>query len=500
MVSNHENEDRVADDKANDEPHQSEPQTERKQNRIALNLPDDDGSDVDEFIYYGSVSDVENFHGGATKHHHRRLRQSLRWTWDLDLRLSSLEEDVDKIKGHDGRGSAASQKARRWAKDPKHHQSIKVMSWDDFKAPPAPKGAVDTPGSKHKLRIDPRQGYVIEVLAQEPNFSLRKPATRTPAEGGPQDGSSPSSEADSAGRQSGSSRSTWSKAPPRMRIRSRSLLAHLSDICNGEFNIEPGKMVFLRPYKLFCLYENEIRARYHKLKYEFRDALAGTPREEKNGQEDASEEDNKTEEEPLTTRSANTDGKDSAQALRHFELLIEFLDQYLKPLFDFRTSLMNGEVKKIAFDDLWHLFKLGQEVWVPNKQDEKAGIYKVLKYTGGRELLTQKYGPPSHPISQDLGPGGWSGAFAVQCWNLAFDGDVYRPMLKTFGIRRFDGEKEITSLPIYPLGFDPEHDDIRKQFVSRGEKFLKYTESKNIHLRYLGPDCDENARGEQVRF
>ncbi|KAH7031941.1 P-loop containing nucleoside triphosphate hydrolase protein [Macrophomina phaseolina] len=364
------------------------------------------------------------------------------------------------------------------------------MTWDEFKAPPAPKRTSDTPGSKHKLRIDPRQGYVIEVLTQEPDSSI-KPASRIPGSDEQQDGRPLPPGAESVSHQPAATRSTWSKAPPRVRIRSRLLLAHISEICNAELNMESGKMVFLRPYKLFCLYENEIRARYDKLQREFGAELKAAEDDDERSVGDAK----KTSE---LAKASATDEKDSVEGLRHFRLLIELLDNYLQPLFEFRRSLMTGEAKKIAFDDLWHLFRLGQEVWVPNKQDDKAGIYRVLKYTGGRELLTQKYGGPSHPIVQDLGPGGWSGAFGVQCWNLAFDGDVYRPKLKTFGIRRYEGEKDITSLPIYPLDFDLAKDEIRQRFVVRGETFVKYTQSKNVHLQYLGQDCEENARGEEI--
>lgn len=174
------------------------------------------------------------------------------------------------------------------------------------------------------------------------------------------------------------------------------------------------------------------------------------------------------------------------------------MDEDLKPLFDFRTSLGKKEVTTIAFPELWHLFKHNQEVYVPTSDKEKSGIYRVYKFTGGRNDLPSTLGPLSRPTSELLGPGSWKGAFVLQGWSLTFDGDVYRPQLKTFGIRPYEGEKEITSLPIYPLEHDSNHKTIRESYVANAQNFVDFCQKKGLYRRYNGPNLDPGAKGEQV--
>jgi len=196
--------------------------------------------------------------------------------------------------------------------------------------------------------------------------------------------------------------------------------------------------------------------------------------------------------------SKEDEEKNSRTALEHFRLLIRFMDEDLKHLSELRRAIHDGTLEKICFDDLWHLFDYGQEVLIRDKeQPDKTTAHKVLKFTGGRNIRvnTQLDPPLIRPIADALGPGMWDGAFAVQCWSLHFDSDLYWPHEEVVGIRRYDDEKEITSLPVYPMNFDP-RPGLRDDLLQQGRIFKHFASTQSSHRRYYGKNYDGDARGE----
>lgn len=91
----------------------------------------------------------------------------------------------------------------------------------------------------------------------------------------------------------------------------------------------------------------------------------------------------------------------------------------------------------------------------------------------------------------------WDGAFAVQAWSLHYDSDLYWPHEEVVGIRRFDGEREVTALSVYPMKFDPRA-DLREELIDQGRVFKDFACTKSSHRRYYGRNMDEDARGEHI--
>lgn len=135
--------------------------------------------------------------------------------------------------------------------------------------------------------------------------------------------------------------------------------------------------------------------------------------------------------------------------------------------------------------------------------------YRVIKVTGGRELLspprdTHKLfslakDQPVNPASIKLKDQGYSeGAFVIECFYIDFDGTQYGPVNKTFQIRKFEGEKHITSLLVFPLVYDVNEVTIHKKLIERGDKFAKLSNPKKAkHMQYKGLTLDQHQ--EQVR-
>ena len=90
-----------------------------------------------------------------------------------------------------------------------------------------------------------------------------------------------------------------------------------------------------------------------------------------------------------------------------------------------------------------------------------------------------------------------SGCFVIECFYIDFDGTEYGPVNKIVMIRRFEGEKDINSLPVFPLICDPNSVATRKTLQDRGKRFAVLSNTKNTsHKQYSGLTSDQQQ--EQV--
>lgn len=183
---------------------------------------------------------------------------------------------------------------------------------------------------------------------------------------------------------------------------------------------------------------------------------------------------------------------DTFEALEHLRLLVEFLDNDLKSTFALRRQINSKKDCPIAFSDLWHLYEHGQEVRTPNVQIQ---VYRVAKFTGGRDLVSEyvedhRLRVPSSCIERQ----GSKGAFFVECYSYDFNGTQYGPVRTMFEIRRYEGLRYITSLPVYPLWFDSDPQRERIRMARRGEKFMALAQiNRSAHKSYRGLSLDEHA-------
>ncbi|KAL9119791.1 MAG: hypothetical protein Q9187_003654 [Circinaria calcarea] len=412
---------------------------------------------------------------------------------------------------------------------PKHHLKVVRLAWADFKVKPF---SNDLRMWQHVDEYDPATKSVLEVLvedsriddiqeAQSQEISLPS-ATSVPRSYGSRDTLESSKAAIMHNRHN-------TGVPIRLRIRSTILLKILDEISNAK--VEGGKskekLVFLRPFNLLFTYANEIRARLKLL--ESKHKVTGIPSTEKctpsltEGQDldkvpsigelgsdrvnlqnrqlaaEGSRECNDYKEAELGSISAvqlPLKETETPEALEHLRLLVEFMDCDLYPMWELRRSLAAGTLRKIAFPDLWHLFEHGQEVRTPdNKQIQ---IYRVLAFTGGREVLSPRQDIPPDHASQKLSAEGYSAeAFVVECFYVDFDGVQFGPVNKTVMIRRYDGEKDVASLPVFPLMCDPNQEKTRRDLRKRGEEFIRLANTKVVsHKQYSGLTAEQQQ--EQV--
>ena len=152
--------------------------------------------------------------------------------------------------------------------------------------------------------------------------------------------------------------------------------------------------------------------------------------------------------------------------------------------------LHSHHCEKASFFDLWYLFKPEDEVI----DHEENQAYHVLEVLGPyRQTPEVALG-----IFSDAGSNTRS-SMTISCFYINFDGERLGSVNITFDIPKYDGEKSVTSLPVYPLRFadrKPNTGDedmgetFRQRLIERGVRFMEYT--KITHGYYNGYTLDTN--------
>jgi hypothetical protein len=126
---------------------------------------------------------------------------------------------------------------------------------------------------------------------------------------------------------------------------------------------------------------------------------------------------------------------------------MSFIDHNIKA----QMAHVNSEsCQKIAFLDLWYIFKPGNEV-ISSARDQ---LYRVNRVIGALHN-------PSYP---DHDNGFWAqpSVFQVKCVHMDYNGKIFGPVTEIFDIKKYRGERGITSLRIYPVRYSKDPAQVRQ--------------------------------------
>ncbi|KAK1727021.1 uncharacterized protein BDZ83DRAFT_573334 [Colletotrichum acutatum] len=273
------------------------------------------------------------------------------------------------------------------------------------------------------------------------------------------------------------------KTPERLRIRSWSLLSHLEKITGRAImGLAQSTMIdgikvhsgvaFLRPFKFFAEHHDVIKKSQAEMEAWIH---TGTPKHRRRSHEQANE----------SIRESSTQHDfDDKNLVEDLKLLVRFLDNDLKSTFDLRQKVKDGTALEIEYDDLWHLFARGDIVITTSDPNQ---AYRVINMAGGREPLQYEARYPRSDVEKPVPVDG----FVLDCLSFGSDGTAYIPKLQRLPIHRFHGKRLITSLPVYPLRFDPKHNVLRAEFEAMGTRFLDLTRETSCHKLARGKTLDE---------
>ncbi|KAJ6035827.1 P-loop containing nucleoside triphosphate hydrolase protein [Penicillium herquei] len=357
---------------------------------------------------------------------------------------------------------------------------IRLLAWAEF----TPQMEISNKESNQwqhraELILDPRN--IIEVLQEEPRYGLsfRAKVISAPA-------IEPSVEPLQEGNRSKTLDTFPVGYPSLIRIRSKILIQMLQNFTGCKTKIGPHehRLLLLQPFKLLVTYATQLREELGKLdKLHKKDA---------NSDSKDSRHIPQTYTEPLSKLEIGPQKlTQTAESRDHLRLLCELVDHQFKSQIGLAKSL-NPQMRKVSFQDLWHIFKPGSEVCTGGTRIQ---LYRVIKVTGGRDILVFN-NPPENPASVKLKDQGYSmGSFILECFYISFDGTRFGPVNVTFQIRKFEGEKDITSFPVFPLICHSKAVEVKEKLLRRGRTFANLSNTKSTaHRKYKGPTLDRKRR------
>ena len=280
------------------------------------------------------------------------------------------------------------------------------------------------------------------------------------------------------------------RTPDRIRINSLPLTLLLAYLSDSPFPTDEA-IVLLRPFKLLVYYEKRIRETLVELEHKWAES------DRKESTEQAGESSQKETDEDSLAGEKNLEPKyedimNSAEALRDLRCLVGFIDHDLKPTMD---ALKDDSCQKIRFEDLWHIFQPGVEVYAPRNEkvqrlntEPYQELYRVSFSCNGRP-----YQSPFPGVTSNLPPKYSLSEFKMHCYHLDFDGKSFGPVTSDFLIAPFEGERDIRSLEIYPLRFAANPGKIRERLRQRGVKFLEFTTWQHRHCSGTTLVCQPNG-------
>lgn len=365
-------------------------------------------------------------------------------------------------------------------------------------------------------------GFAIDVLVGEPNITMAfegmsyTPMRARQRGGEPEGGVAVTSDiaatTTTAGQRKPANKTTFrgqAPLPERIRINSESIIRILHTIhgTRSSYTIEP--LLMMQPFRALFFYKDEFRKWRARLEAKFGHTSEAKPKPETDtaskqdsagdenlavglenskahGEGDVSEPDSKSLHDDEDLDEIDTDPYFSERAaLDELNCLMEFIEHDLE---DRIAYLASDKCQKVAFSDIWHLFKPGD--FVLSKDGKQA--YRVINVKYSTHCMRA---PSTTREYWDINAGNRAkledSPITIQCVYIDFDGEQIGPVLHTVSINRFEGEKNIRWLDIIPLRL-AKKDDLVQTLIARGSTFIETcdTQNRGVPMHYSGFTLD----------
>lgn len=171
---------------------------------------------------------------------------------------------------------------------------------------------------------------------------------------------------------------------------------------------------------------------------------------------------------------------------------------------------------KVHYADLWALFQIGQLVVEPSYLRNVSAKFGP----DNRSLLNNSQQEPKvmrvcQILLNDVDwkvdnletPGGLlrreaevdATVFEVSAYYIDFDGEDYTSVTRTYSFLKFDGEKDITKLELYPLTYHAHCNQVKARLQKQGERFHELLLRKYMAVEYDGWTLGHDPIGDTVK-
>ncbi|PMD37984.1 hypothetical protein L207DRAFT_555435 [Hyaloscypha variabilis F] len=151
---------------------------------------------------------------------------------------------------------------------------------------------------------------------------------------------------------------------------------------------------------------------------------------------------------------------------RHSDAYNSECDSHIDALVDYLNSQTDIRLKE------------AEERWSKRHPTTTFGSFWILMKSGS-DVYAREHGQLNAYVIESMHGGpkkdGRADPYTFQVWNLQYNGTVVTRMMKSITIPIFDGERDITSLPLFPIRFhqdDPGKQPLREELIERGKKYM----------------------------
>ncbi|KAI0976296.1 hypothetical protein F4678DRAFT_456623 [Xylaria arbuscula] len=289
----------------------------------------------------------------------------------------------------------------------------------------------------------------------------------------------------------------------RVRINSAIILGYLSKV-TGEGPWVEKSHTFLAPFNLFLHFHEEMEEELRLLGNSFGEGV-------------------------VSSSGASTDEFDflgnselqrlmrSRRAYAEMKCYVNFVKTRLIPRRDIFSNADYTRPSKIRYRDLASLFRVGDLVIEPGVSQAESRIRdkRSSVVNGPATNVTEpklwrvcyvSEDTPTWSVQNLDAPGGQlqgridagDEATHLRLYYVDFDGRRFSPVRGDVSVEFYEGEKEITKLPVYPLRFHKDHPCFLRELQERGQRFREIVSSGNPPFSYHGWTLTKDPSGRDI--
>jgi len=298
----------------------------------------------------------------------------------------------------------------------------------------------------------------------------------------------------------------------RVRINSRAVMRILGRFTDADETWKGKPHTFMRPFRYLLHFHDKMKKELEIIKAKIVEAPA--PAKEDNKSQEGTPSTDTVSDPTVQAESAdNEQGKDvdstevlysRKETLDEVQCYVDFAEEHLLPLRHQFDSPGGSGVLKVRHEDLCYLFQPGDLVYIPSSGQQ--GLSARFSTT---QTIRKVYRVHAHTYGQSISEGCscsiCKGPTTVYTYYLDYDGGGYGCVPNPVEFKSFEGEKEITELPCYPIRFMKDLEKTLEHAKSDGTNFVAH-----ISRRYgfysgwsmikspIGEDL-EDAKGDKIK-
>lgn len=261
----------------------------------------------------------------------------------------------------------------------------------------------------------------------------------------------------------------------RIRIQSPALLAILAKLHEEAWSSLPR--TYTRPFTTLIYFQSRMKEKLQDLEARWGADLGHAASPATKDADTDMDTDEETEENPVDN---------CPEALKAMRCFAEFFDSEVLPDYHQFENLGHDSDACVRFNDLAYLFHTGDTIYRPPegamsrmrefRQDKR--IWRTYQVRIPNVTLQSRSPQEQHRKYQGgeigLDPNGESTAFIVYAYYIEYNGEEFISVTKSFPILPYDGAVPVISLPVFPLHFVPNPQELVKSSSALGEKVLRH--------------------------